>query len=133
MATTKPRISVMLEPAIYGLITRIGAHRKKSAAHVIRELLEPSEGVLREIADALDRVALLDDDKKRQAVREAARAMRDQVQNAQVELEGQLSMFEGSEDAPDGPTGPPAAPAEAALPTPASNTGVTWRERSMKS
>lgn len=123
----------MLEPAIYGLITRIGVHRGKSAAHIIRELLEPSEGVLREIADALDRVASLDDDQKPQAVRDAAKSMRDQVQISQSDLEGQLSMFEGSEDAPDGPTGPPAAPAETALPTPASNTGVTLRERSMKS
>lgn len=128
MPSIKPRINVVLEPSLFDLIRRIGEHQDKSASKVLRELIAPTEPVLREIVDALDRVASLDGDARRSAAINSSKAMLDHAKSVTADIENQMTIFDVDgvrEDAPDAPTGAPAAPSADTVPTPVSNTGVT--------
>lgn len=128
MPTHKPRVHVVLDQAVYDLVRRIGAHQRKSASKVLRELITPAEPVLRQIADALDTAAALDGKDRREAVLSSSRAMLDGAKAMTADMENQMSIFEvegvsgGDEEAP---TGAPADASAEPLPTPGSNTGVT--------
>ena len=134
MPTLKPRVHVVLEPALYDVVRRIGDRQGKSASKVLRELIEPSEPVLRQIADTLDRLHGLEGEDLRKASTDAARSLTggalDEFQKHQMTIFDVQGV--GREDAPDGPAGPPGAPAAAGASTPASNTGVTCSESSSK-
>ena len=139
MPTAKPRVHVVLEPALYDVVRRIGERQGKSASKVLRELIEPSEPVLRQIADTLDRLHSLEGDELRKAGVDAAKGITgDALHEFQKQ---QMTIFDvegvASEDAPDGPAGPPGAPtAERQFErqsTPVSNTGVTLSKRRAKS
>lgn len=135
MPTAKPRVHVVLEPELFAVIRRIGDVQGKSASKVLRELITPTEPVLRQLADTLERAASLDKQDRRTAVLNSSRAMLDEASSAISDLQNQMSIFDvegvsgGDEEAP---TGAPADASAEAGPTPGSNTGVTLAGRSPK-
>lgn len=74
MATTKPRITVTLEPHRYALLKRLAELQGASMSHLLADLLESVAPVLERVAVAIESAQLAQESVKPNLVRSAQKA-----------------------------------------------------------
>lgn len=126
MPTRNPRVNVCVTPAQHDLLKKLARMQGRSAASLVRDMVDAAEPMMAKTADMLD---LLYETKG--ATREAAlEAMREVLEEIQALMgpSAQPSLFEALMDEKNGSVADAPAPSgareEGAATPPSSNTGV---------
>lgn len=91
--TRKPRINLVLEPELFGMIRELAELQGRSMASIVMELLEAAAPALTELRDTLHRVSSLNDEGKA-AVLKAAQEAAHALEPAAEEAERQWSFLD---------------------------------------
>lgn len=108
MATTKPRLTITLEPGTYATLKRLGGVQGRSVGAIVREVLESVEVPLGRVADVLEaleqrRGEALDGGKlAMQLLSNDVNSMERDVSSIMDDFLSQLDIFAGNGDDGDG-------------------------------